>query len=152
MPPWWSSGQSSGKTQFTTNKNRGRKILVIICIVMGKNIMTTFCHSKGQVLKRYCGHHLLLLWMIIYSTPVLGAPVISLPEKQISKLDLMKMVSKVKSKSTWWVYCSYIYNTSLLSCFTSRTGWRFRLVQFEIIHLFSVVGSILSKSTVSNSW
>ena len=47
--------------------------------------------------------------MIIYSTPVLGAPVISLPEKQISKLGLMKMVSKVKSKSTLWVYFSHIY-------------------------------------------
>ena len=47
--------------------------------------------------------------MIIYSTPVLGAPVISLPEKQISKLGLMKIVSKVKSKSTLWVYFSHIY-------------------------------------------
>ena len=95
--------------------------------------------------------------MIIYSTPVLGAPVISLPEKQISKLGLMKMVSKVKSKSTLWVYFSHIYTyifIVIVVFYASNWvgGWRFRLIQFEIIHLFSVVGSILSKSTVSNSW
>ena len=36
--------------------------------------------------KNYCGHYLLLLRMIIYSTPVLGAPVISLPEKEDFKV------------------------------------------------------------------
>ena len=61
--------------------------------------MTTFYYQKGHVLKKCFGHHLLLLRMIIYSTPVLGAPVISLPEKKDFKVGFEENSNLARSRA-----------------------------------------------------
>ena len=90
------------KTHFTTKqktgeKENGQNLYKNTKIL--KNIMNTFYHQKGQVLKKCFGHHLLLLRMIIYSTPVLGAPVISLPEKKDFKVGFEENSNLARSRA-----------------------------------------------------